>query len=97
MRVGGPPNWGLGVGLTTPDHEEISMLRTSHTSLGLGWIIQINVFFLYDSKRHAIRNVGYTTGTVFFGDFQMYMENVLLLYGLFNNVSITNLYRAISG
>jgi hypothetical protein len=40
--MGGPPVWGLGVGLRTP-HRKKKLLRTIYTSLGPGPILWINV------------------------------------------------------
>jgi hypothetical protein len=42
MTRGGPPAWGLGVGLTTPQHKKIDMLRNIYMSLGLARILWIN-------------------------------------------------------
>jgi hypothetical protein len=38
---GGPPAWGLGVGLTTP-HRKKNSLRKATQSLGPGWILLMN-------------------------------------------------------
>jgi hypothetical protein len=38
MTRGGPPAWGLGVGLTTPHHKKTSLLRKNHISLRYGRI-----------------------------------------------------------
>jgi hypothetical protein len=35
----GPPAWGLGVGLTTPCHKKIRLLRNVKKGLGLGQIL----------------------------------------------------------
>jgi hypothetical protein len=41
---GGPPAWGLGVGLTTPHRKKISLLQKFSRSLRPGRIPWINVF-----------------------------------------------------
>ena len=35
--MGGPPAWGLGEVLTTPQCKNLTMLRISQKSLAIGW------------------------------------------------------------
>jgi hypothetical protein len=45
---GGPPAWGLGEGLTTPHHENVSLLRNiQRQSLGPGLIIYYYYYYYY--------------------------------------------------
>jgi hypothetical protein len=36
---GGPPALGLGLGLTTPHHKKIRLLRNARKGLRLAWIL----------------------------------------------------------
>jgi hypothetical protein len=42
MTRGGPPAWGLGMGLATPHRKKIRLLCIFYKSLGLGEFFWIN-------------------------------------------------------
>jgi hypothetical protein len=54
--MGGPPAWGLGVGLITPHRKKISLLRNVTTDLGNGRTLLINELLRQERGKLNILN-----------------------------------------